>query len=181
MPRIVIIGCSCSGKTTMARNLSSALGHHHIELDALFWLPDWQQRERDEFRARVAAATLGDAWVVDGNYSKARDILWSRATHLLWLNYRFPQIMQRALRRTLRRGITRQRMWSGNQESLFRAFFTRQSILYWVMTSCPPRVREYRQLFDDPARWPEVDKLELTHPSQAAPLVRHLAMKYRAG
>lgn len=26
-------------------------------------------------------------WVADGNYSTVRDVLWSRATHVVWLNY----------------------------------------------------------------------------------------------
>lgn len=37
--RVVIIGTSCSGKTTLAGTLAAALATPHIELDALHWLP----------------------------------------------------------------------------------------------------------------------------------------------
>ena len=38
------------------RRLADRLAVPHIELDALFWLPEWKQRETDDFRDQVAAA-----------------------------------------------------------------------------------------------------------------------------
>jgi adenylate kinase family enzyme len=99
--RIVVIGSSCSGKTTYAQRLAAILGTPHIELDALHWLPDWVQRPADDFRNLVANAVSREKWVVDGNYGKARDVIWPRATCIIWLNYGFPTVMARALRRTL--------------------------------------------------------------------------------
>ncbi len=49
-----------------------------IELDALHWLPNWAERDKLEFLSLVAKATEGDRWVVDGNYSFARDLLWPK-------------------------------------------------------------------------------------------------------
>lgn len=46
LQRVVIVGTSGSGKTTMARELSVLLGTPHIELDALQWLPGWQSLRR---------------------------------------------------------------------------------------------------------------------------------------
>jgi adenylate kinase family enzyme len=40
-PRILVVGSSCSGKTTFARALAGILGRPHIELDALHWGPNW--------------------------------------------------------------------------------------------------------------------------------------------
>lgn len=85
--RVVVIGTSGSGKTYLAARLAAALGYPHIELDTLHWLPDWQERSLEDFRTRVTAAAAGETWVADGNYSKVRDILWRRATSLVWLNY----------------------------------------------------------------------------------------------
>ena len=56
MARVVVVGCSGSGKTTFARQLARLLGSPHIELDALHWLPNWVPRPTNEFRALVAQA-----------------------------------------------------------------------------------------------------------------------------
>ena len=37
--RIVVIGSSCSGKTTLAKQIAGELGIQHIELDAIHWMP----------------------------------------------------------------------------------------------------------------------------------------------
>jgi adenylate kinase family enzyme len=49
MARTVVIGTSCSGKTTFARDLARTLGLPHIELDALHWQPNWVSRSAEEF------------------------------------------------------------------------------------------------------------------------------------
>ena len=67
--RIVVVGTSGSGKSTMARGLGQALGLRVVELDAINWQPGWRALDKDdpaEFRSRVAAATAGDNWVSDG-------------------------------------------------------------------------------------------------------------------
>ncbi|MDE2841397.1 MAG: AAA family ATPase, partial [Chloroflexota bacterium] len=56
MERVVVVGTSCSGKTTLARQLSRALGAPHIELDAIHWKPNWQSRPAEEFRQLVSEA-----------------------------------------------------------------------------------------------------------------------------
>jgi adenylate kinase family enzyme len=56
MQRVVVIGSSCSGKTTFARQLAQALGRTPIELDAIYWKPNWCPRPLEEFRAQVEKA-----------------------------------------------------------------------------------------------------------------------------
>ena len=89
MPRIVVIGTSCSGKTTFARKLAQRLKTQHIELDAIHWKPNWTPTAREEFRSLAQEAVASEAWVIDGNYRAVRDIVWARATTLIWLNYPF--------------------------------------------------------------------------------------------
>ena len=86
--RIVVVGTTGSGKTTVARKLSRRLGIPHVELDALHWEPKWTPAATDVFRQRVAEALKGDAWVVDGNYSKARDLIWPRPP--IWYGLTIP-------------------------------------------------------------------------------------------
>jgi adenylate kinase family enzyme len=89
MQRISVIGATGSGKTTVARRTAEALGVPHIELDALHWEPDWEEAPLEVFRERVSDAIQGERWVVDGNYSKVRDMVWGRADTVLWLDYPF--------------------------------------------------------------------------------------------
>jgi adenylate kinase family enzyme len=148
MTRVVVIGTSCVGKTSFARSLACALSFPHVELDALFWQPNWTPRPPEEFRKLTAQALSQDCWVTDGNYGVVRDLVWSRATNVIWLNYGFPLVLWRALTRTVRRVLTQEEIFSGNRESLRMALFSRQSILWWVLTTFHRRRKQYRVLFD---------------------------------
>lgn len=154
-----MVGTTGSGKTTMAGRLSDKLGIPHTELDALNWGSAWQMRPPEEFRAAVEQATRGETWVVDGNYSRAREIIWPRADTVIWLDYPLPLILWRLWWRTLRRGILRQELWNGNRESLRTHFFTRDSLFLWALQTYKRRRREYPQLL----RKPEHSHLQLVH------------------
>ena len=149
--RVVVVGTSCSGKTTFAKELARKLNKKHVELDAINWLPGWTARPDADFKELVEKAISADEWIVDGNYSRVRDLVWERATTLIWLNYSFPIVMYRALSRTLKRAVTKQVLYSGNRESLRMAFLTKESILLWVLKTYHRRRREYtRMLLTDP-------------------------------
>jgi len=68
--RIVVVGSSGSGKSTMARELSRVLQAPHVELDAIRHGPHWTETPDKEFCSKIAVATQGERWVVDGNYRK---------------------------------------------------------------------------------------------------------------
>ncbi len=69
MRRLAVVGTTGSGKTRLAREISTRLEIPHIELDSLYWGPYWTEPPVEAFRERVARALTGEAWVVDGNYS----------------------------------------------------------------------------------------------------------------
>ncbi len=134
MERINITGTSCSGKTTLSRAVSQRLGMPHVELDALFWGPDWTPVPDETFRARVAEAVAGDRWVVDGGYSPIRDLTWSRADTLVWLDYPMPTVLRRWAGRTLARLRSREEFWpgTGNRERLSHVAGP-NSLLWWIL------------------------------------------------
>ena len=173
MKRVVVIGSSCTGKTTFARALAGLFNVRHIELDALNWLEHWQARPPEELRALVTDAIAEPAWILDGNYWSLRDLVWPRATTLIWLNYSFPVVWQRALRRTIRRVVTQETLYSGNRESFQQAFLSRDSILLWVVHAYWLRRREYRKVFDED-RFSEVEKIEFKRPREAASYLRDM-------
>lgn len=85
--RIVVVGRTGSGKTTLARELADGLGVAHIELDALFFGPGFVTVPVETLRERVGAAVAGPRWVADGNKAVVRDLVWARADTVVWLDY----------------------------------------------------------------------------------------------
>ena len=168
--RVAVVGSSCSGKTTLARDLSHVLGVPHIELDAVYWEANWKPRPMPDFRHLVEQAVSANRWVVDGNYATVRDLVWSRATAVVWLNYPFRLVLPRALSRTLRRAVTREELYSGNTESFRKALFSRDSILLWVVTSFRPHQREYAALRESRC-FPQIHFWELRRPPEASQLL----------
>lgn len=163
--RIAIVGTSCSGKTTLARQLSQILSIPHIELDAIHWLPNWTERPLEDFRSKTTQAIHQEHWVLDGNYStKVQDLVWQRATALIWLNYSLPLVFSRGLKRTFIRVITREKLYSNNQESLKLAL-SKDSILYWILTTHKRRTRQYPEKFKQNEHQ-HLNILEFNHPLQ---------------
>ena len=72
-----------------------------------------------------------------------RDIVWSRADTVVWLDYALPAIMWQLVQRTLRRIVTREELWGSNRESLSKALFSRESILLWALQTYRRRREEY--------------------------------------
>jgi adenylate kinase family enzyme len=148
--RTAVIGSSCSGKTTFARSLAELLEINHVELDAIHWLPEWTKRPVEEFRVLVQNEAAADAWIIEGGYSKVREIIWARATTVIWLDYSFPVVFSRALRRTMRRIFDREILYSNNRETFGKVFMSRDSILLWVLQSYKRKRRQFSALVQEP-------------------------------
>ena len=131
--RIVLIGTTGVGKTTMAKRIAQALDMDHIEFDAIRHGPNWTETPDDLFRERLRQLLQGNRWVGDGNYSFARDVVWPRATMLVWLDYPIWVVQRRLSWRTIRRGVLREELWHGNRERLWWHFFSHRSLLLWAM------------------------------------------------
>jgi adenylate kinase family enzyme len=151
--RVCVVGNSGSGKSTLAKALAARLGACYLELDSVFHQPDWQPLDREIFRARVEAFTQTPSWVVDGNYSAVRDIVWRRADTVVWLDLPRHRVMRQLLGRTLRRMATGVELWNGNRER-WQNFFRldpQESILIWAWTKHAHYRERYLAAQDDPA------------------------------
>jgi adenylate kinase family enzyme len=135
--RVVVYGTTGSGKTTVAARIAQCLGVPHIELDAIFWLPDWTQKPPEEYKTEVVALLerYRDGWVCDGNYRELREITLPQADTVVWLWLPFRVIYWRLLKRTIRRAWKKESLWGTNRESLLKAFFSRDSLLLYAITS----------------------------------------------
>ena len=163
--RVVVVGVSGSGKSTLARSLSARTGAEHVELDALFHDHGWISPPGEEFVRRVDAATAGEEWIADGNYAAARDLLWSRATHVVWLDLPRWVGLQRVLRRTAVRVVTRRSLWNGNRERL-RTVLSAEHPIRWGWEKHPGYRERYAAMFADPA-YAHLTKVRLTSPRAA--------------
>ncbi len=148
--RIAVVGTTGSGKTTLAGQVAARLGIPHVELDALHWEPNWQEAPWDVFGQRVVEALTGASWVVDGNYTRVRPLIWQRADMVIWLDYSLPLVLWRLWWRTLRRTLTGVELWNGNRERFWVQFGTRDSLFLWALRTYWRRRRKYPALFQQP-------------------------------
>ena len=86
MQRILVIGSSGTGKSTLARQLASKLALPVIHLDKEYWLPGWVAPEPDAWQTRVEELVAREAWVMDGNYSGTFAVRVPRADAIVWLD-----------------------------------------------------------------------------------------------
>lgn len=137
MDRIAIFGGPGTGKTTLAGELARALDLPHTRLDEILFAAEGSALSLEEFRARTAAVTAGDAWIVEGNFSKLADVTWHRADVLIWLDYRLGLIVRRVVARSLRQLAGREFGRQADRLTWRGAFLTRDSLLRTA-------VRKYR-------------------------------------
>ncbi len=118
-----------------------------MELDSLFHGPDWAPAEKDVFRERIERAIASDAWVVDGNYlGQVGTLVLYRADLIVWLDLPLRTSLWRISWRSVDRILRRRVLWAGNRETWRGAFWGRDSLLYWTITSHLARKK----------RWPDL-------------------------
>lgn len=143
--KISIRGVSCSGKTTLAKRLSKELNIEHIELDECYWLPNWQNRELNEFLQVVEKKLKAESWVMDGNYSKVYKGLKVDYDYQVWLDYSFTKIFYRYCKRTFDRVVFKRRVCNGNIEN-YKSLFSADSLLLWILKTYWKRKSELKIL-----------------------------------
>ena len=179
MERISVVGCTGSGKTTMARSLAASLDIPHLELDSVYHQPDWTPLPDEEFQAKVTDFTDRDRWVVDGNYNNAGilDLVWERADTVIWLDPPRHAVMRQVAWRTLSRGARRQELWNGNRESLWNLtkWDPEENIIRWAWTRFEPTRSRYEGRMSD-SRWSQLNIIRLMGRSEAHVLLQDLGL-----
>ncbi|MFJ3415868.1 adenylate kinase [Streptomyces sp. NPDC086082] len=149
MERILVVGSTGAGKSTLARAVGERLAVPYHEMDALYFNgPDWavNQGLTDD----VLRLTSEPRWIIDSIGSpEVRDLLWEKADTVLWLDYPRRVIMPRVLRRSLRRTVTRESVFGGNRET-WAGWFSREHPAWWAWSQYANRRREIERRTGDP-------------------------------
>lgn len=143
--RINVIGTSGSGKSTFGRQLAEILELPYVEMDSIFWQPNWTESSDEQFLPKIESITDGQRWVLDGNYSRTKPFKWRNVQLVVWLDMSFVRTLYQVTSRSLKRAFSKSEIWSGtgNRESLRRSFLSRESVILWAITSYARNRRRY--------------------------------------
>ncbi|WP_328456739.1 adenylate kinase [Streptomyces sp. NBC_00386] len=166
MERILVVGVTGAGKSTLARALGERLGLAYHEMDALYYDgPGWSVNA--SFAEDVARLSAGPRWVVDSlGHPEVRDLLWGRADTVVWLDYPRHVVAPRVLRRSLRRSARREVLFGGNRET-WRGWLSREHPVRWSWSQYAGRREEIDRRTRDP-RFAPLDTLCFARPEEAA-------------
>ena len=142
---MLVVGITGAGKTELGRQLASRLASEFVEVDALSIGPGWS--EPATFLSDVASFTSAPRWVADsyGAVPAARELMWSRATLIVWLDLRVPITTWRTLKRSLRRSWHREPLYGGNVET-WRSWLSGDHPLWWSVRAHANRRRIIKTL-----------------------------------
>jgi adenylate kinase family enzyme len=163
--RIVVVGVSGNGKTTLSRRLGAKLGLPVTELDALCHQPGWTEASDEDFRRDVEAAmSSSEGWVLDGLYRrKIGDLILRRADTLVWLDQPLPLVLRRLVKRAVKDIVTRRDLFNGNRQSWRFAFFVRDSLVGYAIKQHFKHRRTWPQALGD---HPNLQVVRLRSPRQ---------------
>lgn len=169
--RIALVGPVASGKSTLATAIAAHTGLRHVDLDDLFWGPQWTPVGAFDFHDAVRHALAARAWIADGNYGgDVAEILLERAELTIWLDLPLRTCLPRLIRRSIRRAATGQELFAGNRET-FRHLVSRDSILWWGPAHHHRHRRRWAQRLH-PLTAGGLSVLHLDQPAAVAPQLR---------
>lgn len=154
----------------MARELAHRLGVPWIELESLFHRlsrSDSGAPDSGEFRRRVAEAVARREWVIDGNFSSVRDLVWGSADTVVWLDLPRWQVMARVVRRSVARVVLHTDLWNARRETWRNLvpFGGGESMIAWAWTRYPLYSKRYSAAMADP-RWSALRFVRLRTPGE---------------
>jgi adenylate kinase family enzyme len=132
--------------------LAKALNSPYIELDQLFWKPNWEQPTDEEFFKKIENALNQETWILDGNYTRTIPVKWKNVTCIIWIDYNFSRTLYQAVKRAIVRIRSRQEIWpnTGNVETFKKTFMSKDSILIWTLKTFKKNRINYSKLEHDP-------------------------------
>ncbi|KAF1302339.1 MULTISPECIES: DNA topology modulation protein FlaR [Enterococcus] len=127
--KLAILGYSGSGKSTLARFISEKRNLPLLHLDAVNFVQDWQERDKEEARTIVRDFLTKEDWLIEGNYNNfLQQERLKQADQIYILTFSRWTSLRRILARGINyRGKVRPDMAAGCIEKVDAAF------LWWVL------------------------------------------------
>jgi adenylate kinase family enzyme len=126
MRRVLVMGCSGSGKSTFGRKLADQLDLPFISIDRIYWHPGWHEPVISEFTTKMTLEAEKPTWVIDGSYLThgAGALRRERADTLIWFDLPRWICMVGVIRRSaMSYGAVRPEMAPGCPEKFDLAFW----------------------------------------------------------
>lgn len=87
MKKILVLGCSGSGKSTFSEKLHSLVDLPLYHLDNIWWKEDKTHISRDEFDEKLDVLINKDSWIIDGDYSRTYEVRIQACDTIFFLDY----------------------------------------------------------------------------------------------
>lgn len=122
MEKIVIIGSSGTGKSTLARNLSRILHINVVHLDRVFWEPGWKEKSRESRIDILQEIVRKERWIIEGTYLGASEPRLKASDTIIFLDTPTLLCLKRVVKRYMGGGRCRREIPEGcyDRLSLFR-------------------------------------------------------------
>ena len=91
--KIIVLGCSGSGKSTFSRKLQEVTGLPLVHLDNIWWRSDKSHISRAEFDQKLDVILQGDQWIVDGDFSRTYEVRFKACDTIIFLDYSLDECM----------------------------------------------------------------------------------------
>jgi adenylate kinase family enzyme len=140
--RICILGCSNSGKSTLADALSKKLNIAAYHLDQLAHIENskWERNSDEILIQKHNAIIKQDTWIIDGNYSACMNERLDLATFVIWLDPNVFSCVRRYLFRSFKNDPNRPGRLSGAKNEL--ALW----LIKWIVFNYPKNRKKYQKI-----------------------------------
>lgn len=142
--RIMVLGPSNAGKSSLALALGEARDLPVVHLDQLAHLPhtDWEPRPRDDFHKLHDLAIREERWVIEGNYSRLIPARLERATGALLITSNRWLRLARYTKRTLINASGRAGHLEGGKDRV------KWQMIDWILFKTPNNAKKYARMIE---------------------------------
>lgn len=122
MNRVLVVGTSGAGKTTVAAGIAGRLGLPLQASDPFYWRSNWEPASQEHVDECLTAVLNQQRWVLDGNFERQWRQVWAHAECIVWLDYSLVTVLWQVATRNFGWALRRTVVWSGNRMSIRQAF-----------------------------------------------------------